>query len=174
MSLKNGKNLNCLVCGTSFYVSRHQVKCGSKFCSLVCYHKSTRGKPMHPNTKKSLTGIIPWNKGLKGHLAGDKHPNWQGGIQSQNTKIRRSLEYRSWVLEIFRKDSFTCQFCKEKEKVSGRLVADHIRPFSLFPQLRFDIQNGQTLCVDCHKIKTRGDWKLIKSYRKTQDASYFI
>ena len=33
----------------------------------------------------------------------------------------------------------------------GVLHADHIKPFAFFPSLRFDLENGRTLCVECHK-----------------------
>ena len=111
-----------------------------------------------------MKGFVPWNKGLRGYNAGEKSPNWQGGITSENTKLRRSFEYKNWVFSVFKRDNFTCQHCHKKTEISGRLVADHVLPFSVFPDKRLDLFNGQTLCENCHKDKTKKDWKFINGY----------
>ena len=93
-------------------------------------------------------GMTPWNKGkpyLK--IRGEKHPNWQGGITPINRAIRQSLEYKLWRVSVFERDGYTCIWCGQK---GGELHADHIKPFALFPELRFAIDNGRTLCKECH------------------------
>ena len=51
-------------------------------------------------------------------------------------------------LEILQRDNFTCIWCGEH---GGKLNADHIKPFAQYPELRFAIDNGRTLCLPCHK-----------------------
>jgi hypothetical protein len=34
-------------------------------------------------------------------------------------------------------------------KKGGRIRADHIKPFCLFPELRFVVSNGRTICDEC-------------------------
>lgn len=76
------------------------------------------------------------------------HHSWKGGITNINKKIRRSREYKLWRTAVFERDKYTCVWC---DQVGLRLNADHIKPFALFPELRFAIDNGRTLCEDCHK-----------------------
>jgi hypothetical protein len=98
-------------------------------------------------------GMIPWNKGLRGYKAGDKNNMWKGGITPENQRIRTSTTYKEWRKKVFERDDYRCFDCGVKSGEGKKIIlhADHIYPFSLFPRLRFDINNGRTLCRDCHK-----------------------
>jgi len=80
-------------------------------------------------------GFVPWNKGI-----GDK--------TSKLEKLRHSLSYRDWRSTVFKRDDYTCQECKTR---GGILNSDHIKSFAHYPELRFDIDNGRTLCIECHR-----------------------
>ena len=92
-----------------------------KFCSKKCQMESYNGKG---------------------------NPHWMGGITKPNKKIRASKEYAVWRESVFVRDNYTCVLCGQ---IGGTLNADHIKPFSVFTELRFDINNGRTLCLPCHK-----------------------
>ena len=72
----------------------------------------------------------------------------KGWVTSLNFRIRHSAEYRLWREAVFKRDDYKCIWCG----AGGELNADHIRPFAYFPELRFAIDNGRTLCVPCHKL----------------------
>ena len=86
--------------------------------------------------------------------SGPNSPFWKGGITPINAAIRMSLEYQNWRRTVFERDGYRCLDCGQ---LGGRLEADHIFPFAHFPRLRFDMNNGRTLCRECHKqTKTYG------------------
>lgn len=99
--------------------------------------------------KESMVGKNTWTKGKKRSICGAKHHWWKGGITDENTKIRESLEYHLWREAVFARDNWTCQECGDDR--GGNLNAHHIKSFSKHKELRTSIENGVTLCVECHK-----------------------
>lgn len=69
-----------------------------------------------------------------------------GKIRGGSGSQRNMPEYIEWRTAVFERDNYTCQSCGAK----GRMNAHHIKSWSSFPELRFDINNGITLCFDCH------------------------
>ena len=102
-----------------------------------------KGKKLSKETKRKMS---EWQKG-------EKHYNWKGGITPINKKIRKSLDYKLWRKAVFERDNYTCIWCNMRSGKGVKIIlhADHIKPFALFPELRFAIDNGRTLCIDCHK-----------------------
>ena|SRR3990167_2692827 len=108
-----------------------------------------------------------WYEMMKKRM-GKNAPNWRGGKTKKNDKIRKSLEYKMWRTSVFTRDNFTCVWGGKEH--GSKLEADHIKPFALYPELRFAIDNGRTLCKDCHKsTKT-----YLNSFGKNQYTKGFI
>lgn len=131
-----------------------------------------KGKTIPDYARKKMAearyGVIPWHKGK--HVpafSGKNNHMWKGGVTSKNSKIRGSLEYRQWRNAVFKRDNYTCVWCGDKnQKGRGKslvLNADHIKPFAYYPELRFELSNGRTLCVPCHR-KTDTYGKRNKKY----------
>ena len=64
-----------------------------------------------------------------------------------------SRKYQIWRSKVLERDGHICQWpnCKNKEN----LQVHHIKTFSKFMDLRYNVYNGITLCQECHR-KTFG------------------
>ncbi len=129
---------------------------GKKMSLEICkkFSKAQKGKKYGPMSKEHKRKISKFRSGRpRPEIRGSNCYNWKGGITPINKLIRNSLEYKLWRESVFERDNWTCIWCGAK---SGKgkhieLHADHIKPFALFPELRFAIDNGRTLCIDCHR-----------------------
>jgi hypothetical protein len=136
-----------------------------------------RGRKRTTEHKKRISdshiGQKAWNKGIKGknsHIfgrkvslenrkkmsertSGEKSHWWKGGISPINERIRKTAEYKLWRKAVFERDNFTCIWCGIRSGNGKAIIlhADHIKPFALYPELRFAIDNGRTLCIKCHR-----------------------
>lgn len=79
---------------------------------------------------------------------GEKSHLWKGGITKENHRIRGSVDSKIWRESVFKRDDYTCQECNIR---GTTLNAHHIKEFSNNIELRFDVINGITLCVPCHR-----------------------
>lgn len=136
----------CTQCKVEYKVKPCEVTI-RKFCAWPCYWKSKKGKPS-------------WNKGLKlsplhlERISGENANNWQGGKSTENEIIRHRKEYREWRKSVYERDNYTCQECgaRSAKDKPVTLNAHHVKPFSKYPELRFVVDNGVTLCKPCHHL----------------------
>jgi len=97
---------------------------------------------------KKIVRSEEWRKNISLAKRGKKNPQWKGGVTPELESIRRTAEYKLWRKAVFERDNYTCIWGGESH--GSRLNADHIKPFAHYPELRFAIDNGRTLCEKCH------------------------
>lgn len=117
----------------------------------------------HPGVGGRKIGSVPWNRGLskvanpdlvRNGVPGDRHWAWKGGISPINKRLRQSSAYLTWRRTVFVRDHWTCQRCGDHSSKGHPVIlnAHHKNPFSTHPDLRYDTDNGITLCSSCHRI----------------------
>lgn len=166
--LRKTISVTCKSCKKIYEKRADTMKQWSGLCK-VCTPKLITNKGKY-RTRKSCSSCGVYSRYIKASgqcrkcwkpaMAGENHYNWKGGITPLNYAIRRSYAYKLWRRAVFGRDDYKCQFCGS----SGYLEADHIKMFAFYPELRFDINNGRTLCKECHmKTPTYKKHKLVEA-----------
>ncbi len=153
------KNIQCSADSIRYYLKKY---------SIPINKMSLEGRK---NLSKANSGERNGMFGKNGEL----NPNYKDGKSPLAILMRNLLEYNQWRKQIFKRDNFTCRECGQ---YAGELEAHHIKPFkkllseflkeydqfspiedketllriAMKWQLFWDIDNGKTLCEDCHKI----------------------
>jgi hypothetical protein len=130
----------CSECGCTFEAPACQRR---KYCSRACYgrivSRNTFGKPKSAEVKAKISG--------------PNHYNWKGGITKRSKEERFGEKYRVWQHAVFQRDNYTCAHCGYRNTRRKHLHAHHVKSWSEFTELRFDVSNGTTLCRNCHEIE---------------------
>lgn len=86
-------------------------------------------------------------------------------IKSEVQNIRWCAEYCEWRRLVFARDKYVCQECGAGHTTQNPIHAHHIIPFSESIEFAFDVDNGVTLCKQCHSRKHKGI-KKTKGHRE--------
>lgn len=89
------------------------------------------------------------------------HKTWSEERKKQHSLMALSNHYGKWM-KVFTRDNFKCKMCESKVK----LQAHHILPWRDYPELRFDVNNGITLCQAHHPRKRAEEAKLSPYFKQ--------
>jgi len=96
-------------------------------------------------------------------------------VQQRKKYFRRLFEYKQWRTEVYQRDNYTCQECfirgnylhADHKKAFVILFQEFLQEYNQFSPFEdkeilvriainyksfWNIDNGQTLCKDCHKL----------------------
>lgn len=154
----------CFVCGKSF--ERQNWNVSAKYCSYECKNKSqccdiidvtcsNCGKLFKRKNLKKYNGLNQFcsRACLYQYNRGSNHYEWKGSLHDKHIK----LALKQWGQQIKNRDDYVCKKCGESD--INLLEAHHIIPRQLRPDLIFDLNNGITLCLNCHYEKHINDVK---------------
>lgn len=119
-----------------------------------------RGRPKTEETRARISATMQGRRGaLHGlparfAIALAQRLYWEG---RRDPNKRNSHEYRRWRRLVLSRDGYACQRCRSRV-VGKRLHAHHVKEWDDFPELRFDVANGLTLCGRCHLREHHAQW----------------
>lgn len=122
-----------------------------------------KGVVFSEETKRRMS--VAKNGMWGGKYIGPNHPRWLPPEQRKSPlykQIRDCVKMQDWRKKVFERDNYTCKFCNHR---GGTLNAGHIKQFALILKENsvktledaleccelWELDNGRTLCDDCHR-----------------------
>ncbi len=89
-----------------------------------------------------------------------EYKQWEAKLRATEIKHERkrgryTIAYKRWRMAVLERDLFTCTLCG---CVGGHLEVHHKQSYAKHPDLREEIDNGVTMCYECHSELHGGHW----------------
>lgn len=168
---------NCLLCNEQYSVHRSQK--GSKYCSKKCQcigHIEKLNSRRSETAKNTIPGFfgkkhseeskIKISLNRKGKMVGENHPNYikdRNLVKTYNDR-RGDILYKKWRLDVYKRDGYKCLMLNSD--CCGKITAHHILRWRDYPELRYIINNGITLCHYHHPYKRSKEDELVPTFQE--------
>jgi hypothetical protein len=150
----------CDECNSTNSVRLSTIKANSNYICPKCINQNEERRKKISEANTGLTRSKEFKRNLSQRNSGENNgnfgkrgsnsPNWIPSLTDEERK-RNIFGIQSWVKKVKERDDYTCQCCGFKgQPRDGLMFAHHINSFKNFKELRTDVNNGITLCQDCH------------------------
>jgi len=169
----------------------HKINVGNKNHLGFKHSEEARRKISENNMgKKAWNKGMPWSEEIKKRISetnkakgiepkvkwvgvGKEHWNWKEDRTqlkrfNDTAKDRRSYAYIEWRKRVYSRDEWKCKI--SNRDCHGRIEAHHILGYTAYPELRYDINNGITLCKWHHPKRRIDEEELAPTFRELINA----
>lgn len=131
-----------------------------------------KGISASPETqlKKGHIKSEKWYESMR-NRTGEKNPAWKGGLEFRKPSEHKHLcsKYKEWMLSVKKRDNWKCKIANED--CHGNLEAHHILGWIDYPELRYELNNGITLCHAHHPRKRAEEKRLVSEFQRLVSVS---
>jgi hypothetical protein len=175
ISNRTGGFKDCVICNSTFYSAKCRIL--ARCCSKKCAWKSSgnlkrgvQGKNKGKHWKIKDTSNMNKDKiGKPSHLLGKTREKSHSWIKDR-TKLKTDrqkmydTQYKYWMLEVKKRDKWKCRI--KDNNCKGKLEAHHILGWSTYPELRYNVNNGISLCHYHHPRKRVDEVRLSPYFKE--------
>lgn len=156
----------CEICGHLMdkYKRDHKGRrYGARTCSKICGSEIVRRvvKNLYATGKRKPNFLGQ----KRPEITGINNPRWiKDRTRLAKRQERNDMAYKEWRRQVWIRDKFKCKI--SNQNCLGRIEAHHILGWTAYPELRYEVNNGITLCHFHHPRKRKDEMILSPFFQE--------